>query len=90
MKAAINGCGDITVTGKTDIFEATVTGSGDIEGYGLVANTCNAKVIGSGYIECNSKQKLNAKIIGSGDIQINKSVVTIKKKIIGSGDVSKK
>lgn len=90
VKAAINGSGDITVTGKTDIFEATVTGSGDIEGYGLVANTCNAKVIGSGDIECNAKQKLNAKIIGSGDIQINKSVVTIEKKIIGSGDVSKR
>ena len=90
VKAMINGSGDITVSGKTDVFKATVNGSGDINGSQLSANNCEGKVIGSGDIYFFAKQKLNAKIIGSVDIEVNKSVIEIEKKIIGSGEVTKK
>lgn len=90
VKAMINGSGDITITGKTNVFEAAINGSGDIEGHELIANNCKGKVVGSGDIRFYAKQKLDAKIIGSGDIEVNKSVVDIEKKIIGSGSVTKK
>jgi len=90
VTATVNGSGDINVTGKADYFEAIVTGSGDIDGDELFVNICKGKVVGSGDIKFQAKEKLDAKIIGSGDIEINESVIKIEKKIIGFGDVTKK
>jgi hypothetical protein len=78
--------GDDTI--KTDAFEASVTGSGDVE-LKVAANTLDAKVTGSGDLELSGSAKdLEVKVTGSGDFEgANLSSDNTQAYVSGSGDI---
>ena len=90
IKATVTGSGDVTLMGSVKDLEAKVTGSGDFHGRKLSSQNTTAKVTGSGTIATNTSNNLNARVTGSGDINYSGNPTNVDKKIIGSGDISKR
>ena len=69
---SISGSGDIssTTTFTTDVFDASISGSGEISLQGLSASAVTTKISGSGsvYYGSGSMQSASHTISGSGDI----------------------
>lgn len=87
MRVDINGSGDVRAQGKTDDLIVRVNGSGDAKLSELKTNSLDAKIMGSGNIDCNAAKSAELKIMGSGDITLSGNPSQISKKIMGSGDI---
>jgi len=81
--------GDITFSGQTSDFDATISGSGDIRAFDLEADNVNATVSGSADIKVTAKKMLKARVSGSGDITYKGNPEKLDTKTSGSGDISK-
>lgn len=57
----------MSISGKTDSVEFSISGSGDIQAGGFKAKSGKATVAGSGDITCNV-ERLSDRVRGSGDI----------------------
>ena len=86
----LSGSGDISTqtTLKAADFNATVSGSGDVNAYGVVAQDATVNVSGSADVTLTVKGTLNAKVSGSGDIQYKGNPKKVASKVSGSGDVT--
>ncbi|MDG1775503.1 MAG: DUF2807 domain-containing protein, partial [Flavobacteriaceae bacterium] len=86
----LSGSGDISTqtTLKAADFNATVSGSGDVNAYGVVAQDATVTVSGSADVTLTVKGTLNAKVSGSGDIQYKGNPKKVASKVSGSGDVT--
>ena len=86
----LSGSGDISTqtTLKATDFNATVSGSGDVNAYGVVAQDATVNVSGSADVTLTVKGTLNAKVSGSGDIQYKGNPKKVASKVSGSGDVT--
>jgi Putative auto-transporter adhesin, head GIN domain len=86
----LSGSGDINTKNqiKTDKFEATLSGSGDIN-IDIDASEVEAKLSGSGGVKLRGKTNdLIARISGSGDINANELLSkNVDAAISGSGDI---
>ncbi len=84
LSANISGSGTLLLDGQTvgELYE--VTGSGDIQSFGLVADQCDIRISGSGNAEVSVNDELTVKITGSGDVWY-KGHPTINSLITGSG-----
>lgn len=88
---ALAGSSDVTADkGAGDIFDAKVSGSGDLSVAALDARTANISVSGSGNVvmagRCGAQ---NIRIAGSGDVDVSRlACVNSVIRIAGSGDVS--
>ena len=89
-KVKLSGSGSIkgNDTIKTDSFDASVTGSGDVI-LKVAANTLDAKVTGSGDLELSgSATDLEVKVTGSGDfVGGDLSSENTQAYVSGSGDI---
>ena len=85
----MSGSGDITLSGTTKDFDATISGSGDIEAYNLEADNVSATVSGSADIQVTAKKSIKARVSGSGDISYRGNPEKVDTKTSGSGDISK-
>lgn len=87
-KVVITGSGDISVTGLNGgLFEARVSGSGDIDAGGAV-DSVEAVVTGSGTVDLDGLEAHRgvARVTGSGDIYLNVDE-SLDATVTGSGDI---
>jgi len=83
---AIDGSGDIKLSGEAKKQEITIHGSGDYSAKDFKSSECTVKIFGSGDAIVNATDSLDIEIYGSGDIQYLGSP-SVNQKIDGSGDV---
>ena len=85
----MSGSGNITLDGKTNNLNNTISGSGGINTYNLETKNANVTISGSGDIKVFCSESLKARVSGSGDI-FYKGEPKIKDiKVSGSGKISK-
>lgn len=89
LDASIAGSGSIIVNGSSKSMNGSIAGSGDIEGFGLMTDSAETSISGSGSIEATVNESLKARISGSGNVRY-KGNPTTDAKVSGSGDVSKR
>ena len=82
----ISGSGKITVNGQADRLSISISGSGNIYGYGLEAQNAECEISGSGDAYLNVVKSLDARISGSGNINYT-GQPSISVHISGSGKV---
>jgi hypothetical protein len=88
---ALAGSSDVTADkGAADVFDAKVSGSGDMSVASLDAKTANISVSGSGNVmmagRCGAQ---NIRIAGSGDVDLSRlACVNSAIRIAGAGDAS--
>ena len=80
------GSGSIYLAGSTNSYDATITGSGDVDAFELQTKDSSVVITGSGNCRINVLDRLQAKITGSGDV-LYKGHPQISKSITGSGKV---
>ncbi len=84
----VTGSGDVRAAGQLDQLSAEVTGSGDLDFFGVAAREARVGISGSGDIAVQAIERLEARISGSGDVRYRGNPAT-NVHISGSGSVSK-
>lgn len=80
--------GDVKLSGKTELLEGIISGSGDLNANDLITAKCKLEINGSGNVRCCPSTLLNAIIHGSGNIYY-KGTPEIKSEITGSGQIKR-
>ncbi|HEY0274048.1 MAG TPA: head GIN domain-containing protein [Chitinophaga sp.] len=88
FKAFIAGSGSYNVEGQTRKVDVSVMGSGDFNGFNLLAEEATADIAGSGNVHVSASVKLRANIAGSGDVRY-KGSPEVDSHVGGSGSVRK-
>jgi len=86
LASKISGSGSIHLSGKTQDFTVSISGSGEINAFDLDAENVAVKISGSGDCRVTASESLDAKISGSGDVYY-KGRPQINTKISGSGSL---
>lgn len=86
VRASISGSGKISLAGTTIAENFTVSGSGDIYAFGLLSETANISISGSGTTEVSVAEFLKASISGSASI-FYRGFPDVDSRISGSGKV---
>jgi len=89
VDANISGSGDIALRGTVENFSPTISGSGSIKAFALVAEEVSARISGSGNIQTTAAEKLNVTISGSGNVRYKGSPASVNTTISGSGKLIK-
>lgn len=87
VASRISGSGTIRLDGRAGAIEVGISGSGDVEAYGLEASQGQVQISGSGDAEVNVIEELEIRISGSGDVTY-KGSPRMRSKVSGSGDVN--
>ncbi len=87
LKVSVAGSGNISVSGSTQMLDASIAGSGDFDGKDLHASKAKVSIAGSGdvFIHCNDE--LDVSIAGSGDVNYSGDA-HVTKSIVGSGEAN--
>lgn len=88
IEGRISGSGDMRLGGKAGEVEIMVSGSGNVDASGLVAETCEVHVSGSGDVSVHADGDLKVSISGSGDVRYG-GKASVDARISGSGSVKK-
>lgn len=88
VESKVSGSGDLNLNGRVRQQQMVISGSGDIEAYGLVSESAQATISGSGTCKLNATQALQATVSGSGDIFYKGNPGQVQSKVSGSGDIS--
>jgi hypothetical protein len=86
--AMISGSGAVTLAGRSDDANLTLSGSGTFRGKTFSVNKASIQISGSANVYITVASKIEAVISGSGNIYYSGNA-TVKKTIIGSGNVTK-
>jgi hypothetical protein len=86
LVSEITGSGEMDLLGSIHKGDLSISGSGNIQAYGLLQDICFATISGSGNIYVTVKDLLDAKITGSGSIHY-KGNPAVNSTITGSGVV---
>lgn len=62
------GRGSITLAGKAASAKLAITGTGKIEAYDLLISDAEAKIMGTGWIQCNVADNLKVSGLGTGSV----------------------
>ena len=81
--------GDMALSGRTADFDASISGSGNIDAYDLIADNVNASISGSANIKVTANKAIDAKVSGSGNIDYRGNPEKIGTKVSGSGNIAK-
>lgn len=87
MKTSIGGSGKVILNGKTRNLDVSIAGSGDFEGAGLLSETAEVSIAGSGSAKVFASLELKVSIAGSGDVFYAGNPPSVKKSIAGAGNV---
>lgn len=90
FRAIISGSGELTATGKVDLLEIEINGSGDVRTDELLAREVIVSINGSGSAEVNALEALDGEINGSGDILYVGKPDNIHSSVNGSGTIRKR
>ncbi len=86
VHADLSGSGDIRLEGVANDLRYRVSGSGDLHAFGLITQTADITISGSGDAEVFVEEFLDVRISGSGDVYY-KGDPRIESKTSGSGRV---
>ncbi len=84
----ISGSGTVQIGGTANQLDATVSGSGDVQGKNFTTAICKANIGGSGTVTCDVSQRLEAEVTGSGDVFYTGNP-EVQMEVSGSGSVKK-
>lgn len=84
----VSGSGDITMTGKANRIESSISGSGKTNTMDMQADTVTCSVSGSGNFSVYAEKLLTVRVSGSGNVQY-KGNAQVDQAISGSGKVVK-
>lgn len=86
LSLAINGAGEVTLTGTCGHLTATTNGAGEVNAQDFHCEDATLTINGAGEMEATASRKLTANINGVGDIDVYGSPedVTISKSGFGS------
>lgn len=88
FKSSVSGSGDIILAGSAKEMNCSISGSGKINAWPMVADSVYCKVSGSGDFEVHAIDYLNVSISGSGSVMY-KGEPRIDQSISGSGKVKR-
>jgi hypothetical protein len=83
----IKGAGDISSSGKTGTFVASISGSGNVNARELLADEVDISIDGAGDAVVTASGTLKASIDGAGNITYYGNPKEVIKKISGAGDI---
>ncbi|MBB6127223.1 hypothetical protein HDF22_001329 [Mucilaginibacter lappiensis] len=89
LETRISGSGGIHLKGSTNEAEFRISGSGEINGRDLTAETLAATISGSGSISIIANKTVSARITGSGGVTYSGNATIADTKYTGSGRVNK-
>ena len=89
VNAKISGSGSMRMTGTTpaDLFEAKISGSGDINNYSFPVKHADLRISGSGNSIVYPIERLDVDISGSGDVRYRGAPNVLNTSVSGSGTV---
>ena len=87
INTKITGSGSMDLIGICDEFDYTISGSGDVNSFGLISDRGFVEINGSGDTEVFVNEFLSVKITGSGDVLFKGNPDDITSDITGSGDL---
>ncbi|QYC09246.1 GIN domain-containing protein [Brevundimonas nasdae] len=88
LAVAISGSADVTVTGRTDALDLSISGSGDAYLDGLKTTDATVNVAGSGTARIAPTGKASITISGSGDVDLSTRPAQLVTNVSGSGSIS--
>jgi hypothetical protein len=90
LNAVISGSGSINLSGSTDDdAHLVVTGSGEIDGKHLKAQSVVGVITGSGNIYIDAEKSIRGSITGSGNVIYSGNATSVTSHTTGSGRVTK-
>lgn len=91
FNASTSGSGNIHLPdGTVDNLTIRVMGSGDVKGFGFVAQNADITIQGSGDVEVHVIQRLKVTIQGSGNVYYKGTPADINTRFSGSGQLIKR
>ncbi len=84
----ISGSADVTVTGRTDALDLSISGSGDAYLDDLKTTDATVNVAGSGTAQIAPTGKASITISGSGDVDLSTRPAQLVTNVSGSGSIS--
>lgn len=86
----LKGASDLELSGNTDVFEADISGAGDIKADELKTRECETNISGSGGLKIYTSEILKVNIQGAGKVIYDGNPSKVEKNIMGSGSVKHK
>lgn len=87
LTVKLYGTGDMQFGGSADACNIKLSGSGDIQAFGLKTLRCQAEIIGSGNIKVLALEAIDAYVTGSGDISYKGNPNSERTKSSGPGGI---
>jgi RNA polymerase sigma factor (sigma-70 family) len=85
----VSGSGDLSLAGKADALQVTVTGAGNVLAGELTTGRTTIQHLGNGKAVVNATKQLEVSIIGNGSVEYLGSP-QVRKSVLGLGSVTKK
>ena len=89
LATSITGSGDVKLSGKGDLMDVKVAGSGVMRAGSFATREALVAITGSGDVELDASESLTVEIKGSGDVRYS-GTATLTESIKGSGAVHKR
>jgi hypothetical protein len=87
LVATLSGAGDMKASGTARIFQAKVSGAGDIDATALEPGDADVQISGAGNISLWATGTLKARVSGAGDVKY-KGTPTVERRVSGAGSIS--
>jgi hypothetical protein len=87
---AIDGSGEVEITGRTDDVELDISGSGEADFSGLETRDADIEISGSGEAIVGPTGAARIAISGSGDVDLTRRPASLNQSISGSGDINQR
>lgn len=87
LDMSLHGSGDIKISGTCSEVEADLHGSGDIDADGMICQSAEVTVQGSGDVSVHANEAADITIQGSGDVVVYGKPDKLRTSVHGSGDV---
>jgi len=85
----LEGAGDIELTGYAKIFDADISGSGDLESRGLKTVETYLNISGTSSANVHAAGVLSVNIVGIADVYYTGDPIEVHKDILGAGSLNK-
>lgn len=87
MSLSISGSSDVVASGRTEVLDIDIAGSGDADLRALNARDATVDIAGSGDADIAPTGDVQVSIAGSGDVSLSTRPAKLTSEIAGSGDV---
>ena len=87
LTLSVTGAADVVLSGKADVLDASISGTGEIDAAALACADCTVSVAGAGAVEVNASDTLDVSVTGAGSVTyLGEPQIT--KHILGAGAVT--